>query len=392
MSATRHTLRLAARYLAYHRVRSGLLVLCIALVFLLPIAVNQLLDRYEASMTARAIATPLVVGARGSRYDLVLNTLYFRGRVPMPLSMAAVEELLDSGLADPIPMLCGYTAQQYPIVGTSPDYYAFRALTPATGTLPLMLGDVVLGARVAQDLGLGVGDRILSDRGSLYDLAMAYPLNMKIVGVLRESDGPDDRVVFASIKTAWVLAGIGHGHDPAQDQDPSAVLSKEDGDVVLNAAVFEYQEITPDNVDAFHFHAEPADLPLTALIAVPRDAKSQTILKGRYRVSKTTQALVPIEVVGELLSFVFQVKLFFDANVLLVTGATGLFLVLIVLLTLKVRQREMETMFRIGCARMTVAKLLGTELLIVVLLGISVAAIAAMVLTRVLEDRLWVGG
>ena len=89
MSSTRHTLRLALRYLAYHRVRSGLLVLCIALVFLLPIAVNQLLDRYEASMTARAQATPLVVGARGSRYDLVLNTLYFRGRVPTPLSMAA---------------------------------------------------------------------------------------------------------------------------------------------------------------------------------------------------------------------------------------------------------------------------------------------------------------
>ena len=85
------TLRLAWRYLAYHRVRTALLVLCVALVFLLPLAVQLLVDSYSRALGARAAATPLVAGAPGSRYDLVLNALYFEGRVPGPTSLAEVE-------------------------------------------------------------------------------------------------------------------------------------------------------------------------------------------------------------------------------------------------------------------------------------------------------------
>ena len=35
-----------------------------------------------------------IIGAKGSRYDLVLNTLYFKGRVPEPTNMAEVESIL----------------------------------------------------------------------------------------------------------------------------------------------------------------------------------------------------------------------------------------------------------------------------------------------------------
>lgn len=387
----RHIVRLAVRYLLHHRVRTLLLVTCIALVFLLPIAVNRLLDRQGAALTARAESTPLVVGARGSRYDLVLNTLYFRGRIPTSLPMREATALQESGLADAIPVLCGRTAQGYPIVGTSPDYYAFRGIAPAAGTTPLLLGDATLGAAVARELGLDVGDRVLSDRGSLYDLSMAYPLRMKVVGVLAETGGPDDRAVFTSVRTAWVIDGIGHGHASAEAQDPNNVLSRDDEDVVLNAAVFEYQEITDDNVDEFHFHGDIDEFPITAVIAVPRDAKSATILKGRYRVAETTQALVPTEVVEELLAFLLQVKVFFDANVALVTVATGLFLVLIVLLTLRVRRREMETLFRIGAARRTVVKLLGVELGLILASGLMLAGLLAWAVLRVVEERLWIG-
>lgn len=387
----KHTLLMALRYLAYHKLRSLLLVLCITLVLLLPIAVNQLLDRYGDVLSARAAATPLVIGARGSRYDLVLNTLYFRGRIPGKLPMAEADAVQDGGLADAIPVLCGRTAQGYPIVATSADYYAYRGLAPAAGTLPLLLGDAVLGHRVAEQLGLGVGDRVLSDRGSLYDLTMAYPLRMKVVGVLAPSEGPDDGAVFTSVRTGWILDGIGHGHDDAATQDDGNVLREDEDGVVLNAAVYEYQEITEDNIESFHFHGDTAGMPLTAVIALPRDSKSATILKGRYRVSGSAQALVPGEVVDELLGLVFKVKLFFDANVALVSVATALFLVLIVLLTLRVRAREMETLFRIGCARLTVAKLLGTELLVVVAAGALLAAALAFALARVLEESLWLG-
>ena len=63
------------------------------------------------------------------------------------------------------------------------------------------------------------------------------------------------------------------------------------------------------------------------------------------------QLLVPKQVVAETLDLVFRVKRFFDAQALLVGVATTLLLALVVLLSLRLRRGEMETMFKIGCAQ-----------------------------------------
>lgn len=387
----RNLLLLAWRHVAHHRLRTGILALCIALTFLLPFAVHLLLERYGRALMTRAAATPLIAGAKGSQYDLVLNTLYFKGRIPNRLTVAEADRIDDSGLARAIPMLTGRTAQGHAVVGVSPDYFAYRGLAPAAGTLPLVLGDALLGARAAQALGVGVGGHVLTDRGSLYDLTMAYPLRMRVVGVIAATGTADDHAVFVGIKTAWVIEGIGHGHQAAAAQDANNVLRQDGDDVVLNAAVYEYEEITDANIAEFHFHGDPAELPLTAVIVLPDDARSATLLKGRYRVSTTAQLLVPTQVVDELLGLVFRVKVFFDANVALVSVATALFLVLIVLLTLKVRQREIETLFKLGCARLTVARLLALELLMVVLAGLAIAGGVAILIVLTLERVLLPG-
>lgn len=373
----RNALLLAWRYMSFHRVRTVLLVLCIALTFLLPVAVQLLVGHYSAALAARAEATPLVVGARGSRYDLVLNSLYFKGRVPRPWQMAEAERIQDSGLGLAIPVLGGYTAQGYPVIGTSYDYFGFRSLSLRAGTYPLILGDAVVGSRVADELDLGAGDTLLTDRGSLYDLSMKYPLKMSVVGVLAESGTPDDGAVFVDVKTAWIIAGLGHGHEGAEAATDDRILGRSENGVVFNASMVEYTEITGDNIDSFHFHGDLGQFPLTAILIDPRDAKGATILKGRYRVSETAQLLVPGEVIDEILGFILRVKRFFDANLVLVSAATVLFLVLIVLLSLRVRHREVETLNRIGCARLTVFKVMATELLLCVGFGLALAAIVA---------------
>jgi len=118
------------------------------------------------------------------------------------------------------------------------------------------------------------------------------------------------------------------------------------------------------------------------VILVPRSRKAETLLKGRFRVQKSAQLLVPREVIDEILGFVVKVKAFFDANLILVTLATALFLALIVLLTLRVRQREMATLSLIGCAKRTVLRLQAAELGITLAAGLGVAALLALVLVR----------
>ena len=54
-----------------------------------------------------------------------------------------------------------------------------------------------------------------------------------------------------------------------------------------------------------------------------------------------------------------------DAVILMVGLATALALVLVFALSLRLRQREIQTMFKLGCSRMMTARLLGAEILII---------------------------
>lgn len=373
----KHALLLAWRYLSFRRGRTAVLVLGIAATVLLPLAAQVLVRGYSARLGARAEATPLVAGARGSRYDLVLSTLYFKGRTPRPVFMADVDNLATSGHAEAIPLFARARARGYPVVGTTADYHTFRGLQPTEGTLPLLLGDAVLGAEVAQALGLGAGSALLTEQENLYDLAQSYPLKMHVCGVLSTTGTADDRAIFVDMKTAWVIQGVGHGHQDATTMDGEQVLATSTDGVVLNSSVREFNEITAENRASFHVHAERDELPVTGIVVVPTNRKSATILKGRYRVAERTQLVEPTEVVTELLGFVFRLKVFFDANAILVWIATVLFLAVIVGLSLEVRRREMRTLQRIGCARSTVARIVGTELLLVIGAGLVLAGVLA---------------
>ena len=370
--------RLAWRSLAYHKIRTSILILCIALTTALPIAVQGLILRYEESLIARADATPLVVGAPGSRFDLLLHALYFRGELARDLSLADAEEIGGSGLATAIPVRQKHTARKFPLVGTSLDYFTFRGLTTAEGTFPQLLGDAVVGAEVARrleiDLSSGDPAKILSDSGTLYNIGASYPLQMTVVGVLAPSGTPDDRAVFVDVRTAWVVEGLGHGHESIDENvDPALVLTQEEGRVTANAAVREYNKIDDTNRDSFHFHGGPETWPVSAIIVDPPDQKSRTILSARLKADERFEPIVPRTVLDETFDLVFRVKRFFDANTILVSVATALFLALIVALSWKIRERERETLFKIGAGRRLIIEWTAIELGTIVVCGAALA-------------------
>lgn len=375
------------RYLASHRWRSLILVLCLALTFLLPIYLRMMISRYQASLISRAASTPLILGAKGNSFELALRHLYF-SRPDAAGSWISQANLLDAEKHGQkcliLPMHVGYTAQRFAVVGTALEYFGFRGLRPTVGRLPQRLGECVLGAEVAEKLALSPGAFLLTDQTSLYNIAAEQPLKMRVAGVLAASGTPDDRAVFVDVKTAWVIAGLGHGHeDLADPKNQGRVMGRDaEGAVVANASVTSYREVTEENLASFHFHGTPEHLPLSALIVLPESAKAATLFKGQYSLSKTLQVITPAEVVSDLLGIVLKVKRFFDANQALILTATALFLLLIVSLTLRLRARERETLHRIGCARLTVFYLQALELLFLLLSAFALALALAYALAR----------
>ena len=371
----KETLYLAWRYMAYHRVKAAILIASITLIVFLPVGLNVLVGQSADELTSRAEATPLLVGAKGSPLELALNSLYFDAEVPARATHAEAARIEESGLARPIPLYVRFQARDHPIVGTTLDYFDFRGLRLAEGRRMAVLGECVLGAEAARRLEVGPGGSVVSSPESVFDIAGVYPLRMKVVGVLERAFSPDDRAVFVDLKTAWVIEGYGHGHqDLAQPRAAGAVLSREENVIRANASLVQYNEITPENRDSFHFHGSLDTFPITAVVAVPHDRKSGVILLGRYEgEDERAQIVRPAVVIRDLLDTVFTVRSFVIAGILLVSAATLATAALVLMLSLRLRRREIETLVKIGGSRRRVAFLVVSEAVIVLLVGAALA-------------------
>jgi putative ABC transport system permease protein len=381
-------LYLAWRYLAHHRFKSAVLVGSITIVLALPAGLHVLLDRSAAALTARAEATPLLIGAKGSPLELVLDSLYFESDTPPELPYAEVERVARSGLATAVPLHTRFTARGFPVVGTSSEYLEQRGLALARGRGLAFLGDCVIGAEVARALELGPGDRLVSSPETVFDIAGTYPLAMNVVGVLAAVGGSDDRVVLCDVKTTWVIAGFAHGHeDLARPEASASVLARDGERIVANAALREFTEITSDTLDSFHFHGDPGSFPITAVLAFPPDEKSAALLEGRYLGDdESAQILRPSAVMDQLLETVLTVQRYLTAAIFGVGLATLATLALVFLLSLQVRRREIETMLRLGCSRARLAAILSAEVAGVLVSGVVLAGLLTAILWQLGEE------
>lgn len=369
-----------------HPVPTAILVLCLGLTLALPIAGRVLVADYRAQLLQRAEATPLVLGERGDRFDVVLSALYFRtgrsGVVPFP----EAERLRAEAPGSVIPLHARATAQGRPLVGTSPEYFERRGLRAAQGDLPLFAGEVVLGAELAADLQLGVGDSLFSDVRELYDLAVPPALKLRVCGVLAPSRGPDDGAAFVDLATCWVLEGFAHGHDDPDEVDPSLILGGDEEGQVMSGALLSYQEITPENLASFHDHGDPERLPLSALLYWPATEKDATLVRTRVNQRGDFQMLQPVEVVDELLAYVLRVRQLMDGLSFVLGTVTVLLSAMVYALSSRLRAAEFRTLRRMGCARSFVARLVLSEVLAVVLLATGLAFTATWIIRVSLGD------
>jgi putative ABC transport system permease protein len=373
-------LYLSAQYIRHHRTKLAVLTLAITLVSWLPLAIQSMVDQTAEQLLARADGTPLIIGAPGSPLELSLGSLYFKSRTDTTVPFGEVAQLDQTGLARGIPLYFRFRAQHYPIVGTSPDYLPFRHLSMAEGRSFALLGEAVLGANVAGERGIGVGDHVISSPESVFDLAGVYPLKMAVVGVLAPSLGPDDDAVFVDIKTTWVIQGLGHGHQELNRQEAVGQILRRQGDnIVANASVRQFNEVTADNIDSFHFHGDDAERPISAIIPLPHNDKAATLLLGHYLEEREGVQIVRSQkVVSELLDTVFTVRNYIVVGIALVAIATGIVAVLVFYLSLRLRRGERFTLARIGASNLQIQALMATEIVVVVVVSLLLSAVLTL--------------
>jgi putative ABC transport system permease protein len=205
--------------LAYIRARAlnaalnlVLLALGVGMIVLLLLFSAQL----EGRLTRDARGIDLVIGAKGSPLQLILSSIYQidfpTGNIPLAEAERWAEHPL---VAEAIPLALGDSLAGFRIVGTEHGYARHYGDEFAAGRLWQEPFEATLGARVAADTRLGVGDQFVGSHG----LAPGGPEHGEhrytVVGVLQPTASVLDRVVLTAVESLWLV----HGMDPHEHQE-----------------------------------------------------------------------------------------------------------------------------------------------------------------------------
>jgi putative ABC transport system permease protein len=221
--------------LRQHALSTAITALSIALAGGLLMSVWVIRQQSEDTFTGVNSGFDAVLGARGSKLQLVLNAIFHLEASPGNLAWSDYLDILKNpGVELAVPIAVGDNYRGYRLVGTTPDM--FNSAEPSPGKrfkvqeggdfFDPTLREAVIGSFAAQKLGLKVGDEFHPYHGLVFDERSQHAETYVVVGVLEPSNTPADRVL-------WIpLAGIQRmsGHDPKTAADISAVLVKLKGE------------------------------------------------------------------------------------------------------------------------------------------------------------------
>jgi len=168
-----------------------------------------------------------VLGARGSKLQLVLNTLFHLESSPGNIEAKDFEAIRrHPAIKTAVPIAVGDNFQGWRIVGTVPElfdveYRPGRKYEVSTGGRRFALGEdeAVVGAYAAARLGWKVGTTFHPSHGVAAG-GEAHEETYTVVGVLQPTGTPADRVVWIPLEGLQTMSG----HNPLAKTELSAVL------------------------------------------------------------------------------------------------------------------------------------------------------------------------
>jgi putative ABC transport system permease protein len=209
----------------------ALLSFGVGMVSLMLLTEKQVNDAFERNIKD----IDLVLGAKGSPLQLILANVYHIDAPTGNILQADAEKVLKHPyIASGIPLAYGDNHEGYRIVGTEPSYVTHYGGTLAEGRLWEAPFEVTLGARVAENLGMGLGDTFYSAHGLTDQTDVHTDKTFTVVGILEPSGSVVDQLILTSMESIWnVHAHDGEVVDPATREITAMLLKKRNPLAVL---------------------------------------------------------------------------------------------------------------------------------------------------------------
>ena len=156
----------------------------------------------------------LVIGANGSRLDLVLSSVFQIGN-PTGNINYGFYNLLNSNsiIKEMIPLSMGDSYKRIRIVGTTSDYINLYSGELETGKLFLEPLEATIGYSAAKKLKIKVGDKFIGGHGMEDEVLHHHDeFKYQVVGILKKSGSVLDNLILTPIETVWIMHA-GHSED-----------------------------------------------------------------------------------------------------------------------------------------------------------------------------------
>jgi putative ABC transport system permease protein len=347
------TLRWAWQFLWSRPLAAALNLLLLSLG-LASITLVLLVNHQIQQAFARDLAgIDVVVGAKGSPLQLILSGVFQIDTPTGNVPLAEVQALqANPQVAKLIPISMGDSFKGYRIIGTTPDYLSHYAGVMASGAMWQAPMQAVLGAKVARDTGLRVGDGFVGSHGLGGGGHAHGQTPYTVTGVLAPSGSVMDRLILTATESVWRV----HEKDTALDAADQKIL-EEEREVTL--ALIQYRS------------------PLAA-VTFPRFINTATNMQAASPALEVSRLLGLIGIGADVL------RAF--AGVLLLTAGLGVFIAL--WSAVRERRADLALLRMLGAAPRQLAALLWCEALWLALLatllglalGQGVAALLAVAL------------
>jgi putative ABC transport system permease protein len=191
-----------------------LLSLGIAVINILLIFNKQL----EEKISKNAKGIDLVVGAKGSPLQLILCNIFHMDFPTGNIKLAEAERIAKNRLVKKaIPLALGDSYEGFRIIGTSKLYAELYENEIKEGEWWNDVMEVTLGATVANQLKLKVGDQFLSTHGLTSDGHAHEAQHFVVRGIMRPSNSVMDNLILTDVESIWQV----HAEHNADEQHDS---------------------------------------------------------------------------------------------------------------------------------------------------------------------------